>query len=279
MNECMNESASRHDPNRLGLSFRERLKRRDLLLGGIVMEYLRPSIVKTYRQAGFDFIYIENEHALFSGPALADFIQCARDNQMPVICKVGQLERDAVARLLDAGVVGIQLPRSETRDEMLQLINFMKFHPHGSRAGAPCFGNVDYQPPADDRQWLETANEATVLAAHIETQKGYENAEQIISTPGVDMVYVGPYDLSIALGHPGKFDHPAVKQAMMKMLAWCKQYNVPFGTTVGSLENAADLVRQGCTFFEMIDELSLLLRGASNAVDSYRKLKRAAVKL
>lgn len=269
MNDASRSHAP-HDSNRLGIEFRRRLQRRDLLLGGIAMEYLRPSLIKIYVQAGFDFLYIENEHAMFSGPALADFIQCARDNGIPTICKVGQLERDAVARLLDAGVIGIQLPRTETSDEMRQLIDYMKFHPRGSRAGAPCFGNVDYGPPVDDAQWLRDANEATIVVAHIETKKGYENAEQIISTPGVDMIYVGPYDLSIALGHPGQFDHAVVKRAMLEILALCNHHKIPFGTTVGSLDNAVDLIKHGCTFFEMIDELTLLLRGACQAVNSYR---------
>src|SRR5687767_7107788 len=119
------------DPTALGRSLKDSLSSTKVLLGGTAIEYLRPSLVKLYKHAGFDFIYIENEHALFQGPELADFVQCARDNDLPVISKVAQLERAEVARLLEAGVVGIQLPRTESREDLLTLIDYMKFPPNG----------------------------------------------------------------------------------------------------------------------------------------------------
>src|SRR5262249_42545551 len=123
---------------------------------------------------------------------------CARDNNLPAIAKTPQLERAEVAKLLECGVMGIQLPRTETRRDLETLIDYMKFPPLGTRAGAPCFGNVDYAWPANDVEWLKNANESTIVVAHIETAAGYRNAEKIISTPHLDMLYVGPYDFSIA---------------------------------------------------------------------------------
>ena len=115
------------DPNALGRCFKERLRAGEFLLGGMVSEYLRPSLVKIYRHAGFDFIFIEKEHTFFDGSEMTDFVLCARDNQMPVISKIGELNRSEVARLLEAGVTGIQLPRTESRAELMTLIDYMKF--------------------------------------------------------------------------------------------------------------------------------------------------------
>jgi len=260
------------DPTALGRRFRRVLNAGGVLLGGIVSEHLRPSLVKIYCRAGFDFIFIENEHPLLSGAALADFLQCARDNSMPVISKVGQLDRAEIARGLDAGAVGVQLPRTESRRDVQTLVEYLRYPPKGSRAAAPILGNVDYQPPADDARWLRQANRAAIAVAHIETRRGYENAEEIISTPGLDMVYVGPYDFSIAMGHPGQYNHPAVKKALFEILAICRRHNVPFGTTAGSLATAKQLIRKGCRFFEVADELSLLADAAGRAVDEYRRL-------
>ena len=260
------------DPTALGRRFRRALNAGGVLLGGIVTEHLRPSLVKIYCCAGFDFVFIENEHPLLSGAALADFIQCARDNRMPVISKVGQLDRAEIARVLDAGAIGVQLPRTESHQDVRGLVEYLRYPPEGSRAAAPILGNVDYQPPSDDARWLRQANRAAFAVAHIETRRGYENAEEIISTPGLDMVYVGPYDFSIAMGHPGKYDHPAVKKALFEILAICRRHNVPFGTTAGALATARELVRKGCRFFEVADELSLLADAAGRAVDEYRRL-------
>jgi len=262
-----------HDPTALGRRFKERLRSGEVLLAGMVTEYLRPSLVKLYRYAGFDFIYIEKEHSFFEGSEMTDFVLSARDNGMPVISKVGELNRPEVARLLEAGVVGIQLPRTESREDLMTLIDYMKFPPVGTRAGAPCYGNVDYFWPEDSRAWLEQADASTTVMAHIETARGYENAEEIITTPQLDMVYVGPYDFSIAMGHPGEYDHPRVKEAMGEILDLCLKHNVPFGTTASGPEAAREWIAKGCRFFEMIDELSLIGTGAAEMVAAYRRSK------
>ena len=258
------------DPTALGRQFKKRLKSRDILLGGVVLEYIRPSLVKLYQHAGFDFIYMENEHSTYLGPEFTDFVLSARDNGFPVIAKTGQLERAEVARLLEAGVVGVQLPRTNSRDDLETLIDIMKFPPLGSRAGAPCYGNVDYVWPKDDVAWLRKANESTLVVGHIETAEAFENAEEIISTPHLDMIYLGPYDFSISMGYPGQYDHPTVKKSIQRILDLCLKNKVPFGTTASGSKAAAQWVKKGCRFFELVDEVSLIRSGASQMVDDYR---------
>ena len=88
---------SRRDPAALGRGFRKRVQSKGVLLGGMVVGYIRPSTVKSYRDAGFDFIYAEVEHTLFLRPQFSDFILSARDNGMPVIVKTAQIDRAEVA--------------------------------------------------------------------------------------------------------------------------------------------------------------------------------------
>ena len=265
------KKVTKADPTALGRGFKRRLAKGDVLLGGIVMEYLRPSLVKIYKHAGFDFIYIEKEHGFFDGQEMTDFVLCARDNQMPVISKIAELNRPETGRLLEAGVVGIQLPRTESREQLMSLIDYMKFPPRGSRAGAPCYGNVDYVWPADDRAWLRKADQSTVVVAHIETALGYENAKEIVSTPGLDMVYVGPYDFSISLGYPGQYDHPQVKKAIGNILNLCLKYRVPFGTTASGPKSGLEWISNGCQFFEAADELTLIGTAAAQLLAAYRR--------
>lgn len=259
------------NPTAGGAQLKQWLKDGRVLLGGIIGEMPRPLIAKIYRWAGFDFIYIENEHIQMAGlPALADFVLTARDNGLPVIAKIPELERSETGRLLEAGVVGIQLPRTESRAQLEELIDYVKFPPLGSRAGAPCYGNVEYADLADPRAWIEEANRSTVIVAHIETRKGLENFEQIVTTPHLDMVYVGPYDFSISMGQPGNYDHPEVAAGMQRIAALCRKHHVAFGTTASGPEAAAKWVAEGCQFFETIDELTLIKQGAAATVDAYR---------
>ncbi len=254
-----------------GRQLKEQLKAGAVLVGGIGTEYLRPSLVKLYKQAGFDFLYIEYEHCLFSMTTLADTVLCARDNGLPVIAKTPQLERAEVAKLLECGIVGIQLPRTESRADVETLRSYLKFPPHGTRAIAPGYGSSGYVQPPNWGAWMREQDEETCLVVHIETRRGYENAEEIISTPGVDMVYVGPGDFSIEMGHPGDYDHPDVAGPLREILALCKKHNVPFGTTASSPAAAEQLVALGAQFFETSDELALILDAARGLVGAYRQ--------
>jgi 4-hydroxy-2-oxoheptanedioate aldolase len=253
-----------------GRQLKARLKAGDILVGGILVEFTRPSLVLQYREAGFDFLYLENEHMLFSPPAFADTVVAARGCGLPVIAKVPQLERAETTRLLDCGVVGIQLPRTETREQVETLRGLIKFPPNGTRATAPGLGSSDFRQPASWKRWLKDQDAETLLVVHIETKAGYENAEAIISTPGVDMVYVGPGDFTVEMGHPGEPEHPAVAGPMNEILVLCQKHKVPFGTTPFSSKAAGQWVRKGARFFETKDELALIYEGASRLVNEYQ---------
>jgi 4-hydroxy-2-oxoheptanedioate aldolase len=255
-----------------GRQLKARLKAGDVQLGGIVDEHARPVLIKLYHQAGFDFVYIEYEHVMYSPTNLADTVLSARDTGLPVIAKTPQLERAEVAKLLELGVSGIQLPRTETREQVEELRSYLKFPPAGTRAVAPGYGNSDYVQPDDWVAWMAEQDQETALVVHIETRLGYENIEEIVSTPGVDMLYVGPGDFSIEMGHPGDYDHPDVAGPMAEILAVCNRHGVPFGTTASSAEAAAEWVSKGAIFFEADDERALILRAASQLVSDYRRL-------
>ena len=253
-----------------GRQLKARLRAGEVLVGGMIAEYVRPSLVKCFQQAGCDFIYIEFEHGYFDLTALADTVQAARDNGLPVIAKTPQLERAAVAKLLECGVVGLQLPRTESRADIETLRSYLKFPPLGTRAAAPGYGNSDYCKVADHRAWMAAQDEEISLVVHIETRRAYERAEEIVSTPGVDMVYVGPGDFSVEMGQPGQPDHPDVRGPMEEILQLCKKHRIPFGTTASGPEAARRWVEQGALFFEAEDERNLILEGATKLVEAYR---------
>ncbi len=254
-----------------GRHLKARLKRGEVLIAPLLEEYARPSLIKLFRHAGFDFVYIEYEHTLFGLPDLADTILSARDNGLPVIAKTPQLERQEVSKLLEAGVVGIQLPRTETREQVETLLSYLKFPPKGTRAVAPGWGNSDYRGVTDWPAWIKEQDQETTLVIHIETALAYENAEDILSVPGIDMCYVGPGDSSIELGHPGDFDHPDVCGPMEQVLELCKKYGVAFGTTPTDGKAAGEWARKGATFFEAESEVEFIRAGAAALLSDYRE--------
>jgi len=252
-----------------GRHLKSRLSDGDILVAGTITEYVRPSLVKLYKNAGFDFIYIEYEHGFLNPSNLADTILSARDNGLPVVSKTPQLERQEVSKLLEAGVSGIQLPRTETREQVEELLGYIKFPPKGTRAMAPGYGNSDYVQTSDLSEWMVEQDAESTLVVHIETRLGYENAESIISTPGVDMVYCGPADFSIEMGRPGEFDHPDVVGPMEEIKDIALKYKLPFGTTASGGDGAKQWINKGAQFFLAVDELDFIRESASRYVSDY----------
>ena len=132
---------------------------------------------------------------------------------------------------------------------------------------------IDIEIGRTENHRLRSEEGRIEVRMHIETRKGFENAEEIISTPGLDIIYVGPLDFSISMGQPGDYDHPDVRGSMEKILDLCKKYDVMFGTTASGPDGGQQWVSQGARFFEVIDDLGMLYRGSEEAVRPYRSLK------
>ena len=257
-------------------TFTQRLKAGEVVFGATVVEHLRPSVVKTFSAAGFDFIFIENEHGLFDPQRLSDFILCARDQHLAVVAKIPELERAETARLLDAGVLGIQLPRTETLQDVQTLQSYVKYPPHGTRASATGYGNTSYVKPADKPAWYKQANEETFVVAHIETRKGAENIESIASLPGLDICFVGPSDLSLDHGMPGQYSRPEFRSLVQGIFEPCRRRNVVCGTVAGDHDTAKYWIERGVQFFECASELDLLRAGAAKAVEDLHRARDAS---
>ena len=256
-------------------TFAERLKAGEVVFGATVMEYLRPSLVKTFCNAGFDFLFIENEHALFSQERLSDFILCARDHGLAVVVKTGQLERDATARLLEAGALGIQLPRTECLNDLEQLQSFMKYSPLGTRASATGYGNSFYVKPKNKRQWYDQMNEETFLVGHIETRKGVENIEEIVSLPGLNICLVGTSDLSLDYGKPGDYKSTEFLTLVQQVFDAARKQGVACGIPASDHDSVKYWIEHGVQFFECATELDLLRAGAGKLIDDLHRARDA----
>jgi 2-keto-3-deoxy-L-rhamnonate aldolase RhmA len=252
-------------------SLRKMLREGQVVVGATMTEYARPSLAKLYSQAGFDFVFIEYEHSLFSPSDLADFILCGRDNDLPTVAKTPDLERHSVAKLLDAGCAGVQLPRTNTRADVDTLMRYMKFPPLGDRAGAPGYGNTDYVA-VDAVRFLAEANEQTLVVAHIETQEGVDNIEEIAANAQVDVVLIGPYDLSISLGVPGQMLHPKMTEAMERVYAAARANGHAPGYACMGLEDASFWLKRGVCFFELPSELEMIREAATAMASQFRQI-------
>lgn len=257
----------------MGTSLRQLLDGGKVVLGATLMEYVRPSIVKIFKQAGFDFFYIEYEHAMLDPMRLSEVILCANDTDLPVVSKVPSLDRAWTTKLLDAGAAAIQLPYAETRAQIDRLVELVKYPPIGKRPGCGGLGNTGYRVDVAMDDLIVQANRETVIIAHIESQLGVDNIDEILSNPHVDVMFVGQYDLSISLGVPGQFDNPKHVAAVTRLIAAARDHDKVAGMVVGDYESAKKWIDQGVRFFETYEETALLLRGARAIVEQFDRAR------
>jgi 2-keto-3-deoxy-L-rhamnonate aldolase RhmA len=248
------------------------LKEGRALVGVTTQHVTTAWLARLWKQSGADFVYVEYEHGFMNEADLANFVLACRMNGLPVVAKVPECSRTHVAKLLECGVIGIQLPWTESREQIDRLVSYVKFPPIGIRAAAVGMGNCDYNLQTTGRELIETGNRETVVLAHVETRRGIENLDAILANPHVDILFLGMYDLSISYGQPGDFRHPEVAAAVETAIAAAKRHKKTAGMYVPDAKAAEPWLAKGMRFFETASEVDMIDAGARNVVRQFRSL-------
>lgn len=255
-------------------SLKTMLKDKRVLVGMTMQHVTTPWLAKLYKNSGTDFVYIEYEHSFMNEAELASFVLSCRAYGLPVVAKVPECSRTHVAKLLECGVVGIQLPWTESREQIDRLVSYVKFPPVGIRAVAPGMGNCDYNTQTSGRELIETGNRETVVLAHVETRTGIDNLDAILTHPQVDILFLGMYDLSTSYGQPGNFTHGDVVRAVEKALAAAQKHGKVAGMYVPDAKTAATWISKGFRFFETASEVDFIDNGARQLVQQFRAVSQ-----
>src|SRR5262245_42189082 len=254
-------------------SLKSMLKENRILVGVTTQHVTTPWLAQIWKHSGADFVYVEYEHSFMNEADLANFVSSCRAHGLPVVAKVPECSRTHVAKLLECGVIGIQLPWTESREQVDRLVSYVKFPPLGIRAAAPGMGNCDYNLQTKGTDLIETGNRETVVVAHVETRAGIANLDNILANPQVDVLFLGMYDLSTSYGHPGEFAHPDVAAAVEQAIAAAKRHGKVAGMYVPNAQGAAPWVARGMRFFETASEIDLIDSGARAIVKQFRTLQ------
>lgn len=181
--------------------------------------------VECLARSGFDYMIIDTEHAPYSVETTADYIRTAEAAGITPYVRIGGMERQDVLRMLDIGAKALIVPNVEHVDQVRKLVDYAKFAPVGQRGYCPTrtsgWGFDDWA--ADAKAYMEHCNRHTMLIPQCETVGAYEQIEEIASIDGVDGIFVGPCDLSIALGIPMQMDSPILEKAILHILDVCKK--------------------------------------------------------
>jgi 4-hydroxy-2-oxoheptanedioate aldolase len=190
---------------------KEKLCRGETVVG-IMLLSADPHVVGIVAATGFDFVMFDLEHTSLSHERLERLVQAADAAGITPMTRVPGGSRGDILRALETGVRGVMVPMVETAADAAQAARFSRYHPAGERGAYFLSYNSGYGSGTLPEHFA-ACNEALLLIAQIETRAGVENAAAIAQTPGIDVLFVGPADLSQSLGVPGQMGHERVLEA------------------------------------------------------------------
>lgn len=221
--------------------------------------------------AGLDWLVADLEHGAGGEAELLGQVHAAAAHGVPVVARVESAARIRVGRALDLGAAGAMLPRLESRAEVVAAIAHVRYPPAGDR-GVAAFhpaGGWGLRPPA-------RGDAAPLALVQIETAGALEEVEAIAATPGVDVLFVGPRDLTQALGCPGELDAPAFRAALARVRSAAHAAGVVAGVLAPDLPRARAYAAEGFGFVGVASDAAFVARAARAAAEAADGLVRSS---
>ena len=210
--------------------FREQMRHGPVI--GPFMKTCDPAFVEAAGYAGMNFVILDTEHGPISIENMQNNIRAAQLAGVFPIVRVGNLEN--ISKALDIGAAGIQVPQVSSKEEAMEVIREAKFYPGGERGVCRFVRAAHYSTMARERYFAE-ADKALVIL-QLEGQEAIDNLDEIMEVEGIDVLFIGPYDLSQSLGVPGQTTHPEVIRQMRSIVKAAKERGLLVGTFTDSAE-------------------------------------------
>ena len=217
--------------------------------------------------AGFDWLLADLEHGGGDERALLHQQVAAEAHGLPLFARVESAERIRTGRLLDAGVSGVMFPRLDTVDEVRAAVGHLRYPPEGDRGVATYNRVYDFGLRPEG---LTTANDGIVGIVQVESRRALDVVAGTAAIDGVDVLFVGPRDLSTDLGCPGRLDDPAFFDALERVLVAAKDAGIAAGILAGDVAQAVRYAELGFRFIGVGSDASLLAKAAYDTVRGLR---------
>jgi len=214
---------------------------------------------------GFDFLWVEMEHSPVTLETLRHIVLATRGLPAAPFARVPVNELWTAKRVLDAGVCGVIFPFTSTPELAAQAAAACRYPPLGRRGSGMFLAGLTW--PEKDA-YHDSADRNVVVVAIIEEVRAVEQIDAIAATPGVDVLFIGTSDLSFSLGLRGRQDHPALEEAIGKVIAAARRHGKFLGRPAFAAERIPQFIEQGFRFFQASSDLRLLAAGARQFLGS-----------
>jgi 2-keto-3-deoxy-L-rhamnonate aldolase RhmA len=238
-------------------------------LGAGLGQFRSPEIPRLYAAAGLDWTFIDTEHGCFDLETVQDLVRTCLLTPLTPIVRVADLQYSLIARALDMGAEGIIFPRVESPELLERAVSWTKFPTRGVRGfglGAPQVGYRNYS----FQEIIDHLNQNVAVVLQLETRTALERADELLAVPGIDIVMVGPADLSISLGVPGQFDHPKMIEAVCGVIECCKRHGIYPGIQCRTLSMAKSWKQRGMKFLGCGSDIAFLWEKVRETAEQLR---------
>jgi 2-dehydro-3-deoxyglucarate aldolase/4-hydroxy-2-oxoheptanedioate aldolase len=247
---------------------RRTLEQGGVAVGTMVMEFATPGIARVAASAGAEFVLFDLEHTGYGIERLRWVLAAARAADIVPFLRVPDGDYDLVARGLDIGAVGLMVPQVESAEEAAQVVAAARYPPVGRRGYGLIFRD-DWSPDGV-AETLEHVNREVMTILQIETAAGLEVVDEIAAVDGVDVLWIGHFDLTASLGVPGAFDSPAYQDAIDRVLDAGQRHGKPVGMVCSSVEEGRDLLARGFRLLGYSIDLWLYEAALKAGIDGLR---------
>ncbi len=247
---------------------KKKLKEGQVCFGTFIR--LGPAAVEILGHAGWDFVVLDMEHGVFDFTNVEHMIRAARCAGITSLVRVAEPSPSHIMRVIDAGAEGVQIPQVESAEIAKVVSQAARYFPEGKRGLCSFVRAANYSaiPPEEH---IASSNEEVLTVIHIEGEKAVREIEAIVETPGIDVIFLGPWDLSQSLGIPGKTKDPQVIQLMEKVIKICQKKGVVTGTFVRFVDEAKHWIEQGVKYMMLSTDAGLLLQVSKEKLAGLRQ--------
>ena len=236
---------------------------------GPFLKITDPAVVEIMGFAGFDFAIIDEEHGPISMESAQNMIRAAESVNITPIIRVGDNNEALILRALDIGAQGIEIPQVNSRSDAVRAVKSVKYSPQGERGVCRYVRAANYSS-MDKFKYFKSANDETMIIAHIEGVKGINNLDEILLVSGIDVIFIGPYNLSQSLGIPGEVNHPLVVEKMKEVILKCKENKVAVGTFADDVKTAKSWISLGIQYMSFSVDVGILYEASKNIINKYK---------
>ncbi len=246
---------------------KQKLQRGEVVVGPF-MNCAYPAFIEICGHAGFDFAIIDMEHGPLSTLTAEDLCRAADCVGLAPIVRVRKNDGPQIQRALDIGSAGVQVPQIETREDAEATVRGAKYRPLGSR-GLSFFTRAGVYS-AEGTSITDAMNAQTAVIIHVEGVRGAENLEAIAAVPQLDVIFLGPYDLSQSLGIPGQVRDPRVVELMKQCVTKIRAAGKAAGTYCDTPEVARGWIDAGVQYIALGVDVGIFYRACEGLVKAVR---------